>query len=210
MFVKSIMKPPHKSYTAKSGDTLDSVLAMLDENDIDCVPVLEGTTFVGMVSKETVYRSFFKGDLSKEEFLSHTTAGDVADKQDLFIHDEEVFERTLPSFKGFPVLAVVDSETRFQGLVTRYDVIEQFESAFGVNKKGIRIAFTSEESEGRIERLGDIIKSYHKNVISLATFDESDKLARRIVLKIEKKDNIEAFTKKLEKSGFRILSVKEV
>ncbi|TGB04501.1 HPP family protein [Halobacillus salinus] len=210
MFVKSIMKPPHKSYTAKTGDTINVVLDMLNEKDIDCVPVLDGTTFVGMVTKEAVYSSFFKGEQSKEEFLRSTTAGDIAVHKDLCIHDEEVFERTLPSFKGFPVLAVVDEQRKFQGLVTRYDVIEQFESAFGVKKAGIRIAFTSEESEGRIERLGDIIKSYHENVISLATFDETDKLARRIILKIEKKDNIASFTNKLEKSGFRILSVKEV
>ncbi|MBA2173844.1 CBS domain-containing protein [Halobacillus locisalis] len=210
MFVKGIMKPSHKSYTARSADPLNTVLEMLNQHDIDSVPVLDGKIFKGMVSKETIYRSFFNGNQSKEQFLSQTTAGDIADHEDLYIHDEEVFERTLPSFKGFPVLAVVNENKEFLGLVTRYDVIEQFESAFGVKRAGIRIAFTSEESAGRIERLGDIIQSYHGNIISLATFDETDKLARRIVLKIEKKDNIDTFTKKLEKSGFRILSVKEV
>ncbi|WP_263621968.1 CBS domain-containing protein [Halobacillus litoralis] len=204
------MKPPHKSYTAKSSEPLKTVLSFLNDKDIDCVPVLEGRTFVGMVSKEAVYQSFFEKEMDKDSFLNETTAGEIAVKKDLYIHDEEVFERTLPSFKGFPVLAVVDRDKQFLGLITRYDVLEQFESAFGVKKQGVRIAFTSEESEGRIERLGDIIKSYHENVISLATFDETDKLARRIVLKVEKSDNIEAFTKKLEKSGFRILSVKEV
>ncbi|RWZ60237.1 CBS domain-containing protein [Halobacillus fulvus] len=210
MFVKGIMKQPHKSYTVKKDDFLSNVLDVLQKYDVDSVPVLEGHTFVGMVSKETIYRKYFELDESKEKFLNDWTAGDVAEHEDLSIHIEEVFERTLPSFKGYPVLAVVDEQKQFLGLVTRYDVIEQFESAFGVKKKGVRIAFTSEESEGRIERLGDIIKSYHENVISLATFDETDKLARRIVLKIEDNDNIPSFTKKLEKTGFRILSVKEV
>ncbi|MGP4070288.1 CBS domain-containing protein [Halobacillus sp. B29] len=210
MFVKSIMKPAHRSYTAKTDDRLSGILDLLNEYDLQAMPVLDDRKFLGMVSKEIIYRAYFNADQSKETFLNETTAGDIAENEDFYIHDEEVFERTLPAFKGFPLLAVVDKERNFQGLVTRFDVIEQFESAFGSKKKGIRIAFTSEESSGRIERLGDIIKSYHENVISLATFDETDKLARRIVLKIERKDNIEQFTNKLEKTGFRILSVKEV
>ncbi|UOR12437.1 CBS domain-containing protein [Halobacillus amylolyticus] len=210
MFVKSIMKPVHKSFTAKKDEGLGEVLDRLNTKNLHAMPVLDGQKFIGMISKEIIYHAFFESDQEKNLFLNENTAGDVALYRDLSIHDEEVFEHTLPSFKGFPVLAVVDEAQHFKGLITRYDVIEQFESAFGVKKKGIRIAFTSEESEGRIERLGDIIKSYHENVISLATFDETDKLARRIVLKIEKKDNIDQFTKKLEKMGFRILSVKEV
>ncbi|GEN53883.1 CBS domain-containing protein [Halobacillus faecis] len=212
MFVKGIMKPAHKSFTAESSASLSEILKVLDEKDIEAMPVLTSGQFIGMISKEIIFRAHFNSEegMDRRTFLSETTAGDVAMHEDYFIHDEEVFERTLPMFKGFSVLAVVTPSKKFLGLVTRFDVIEQFESAFGVNKKGVRIAFTSEESSGRIERLGDIIKSYHENVISLATFDESDKLARRIVLKIEDNDNIDAFTRKLEKTGFRILSVKYV
>lgn len=212
MFVKGIMKPAHKSFTAEVSTTLVEVLKVLDEKDIEAMPVLEDGRFKGMISKEIIFRAYFNGDegMDRQTFLKEVKAGDVALHEDFNIHDEEVFERTLPMFKGFSVLAVVDKTNKFLGLVTRYDVIEQFESAFGVKKQGVRIAFTSEESSGRIERLGDIIKHYHENVISLATFDETDKLARRIVLKIEDNDNIEAFTKKLEKTGFRILSVKRL
>ncbi|UOQ42681.1 CBS domain-containing protein [Halobacillus salinarum] len=210
MFVKSLMKPPHKSLTADVHTSLAHILEILNKEDIQAMPVLDGQRFTGMISKEIIYRSFFENGKDKEDFLLSTEAKDIVEKEDYFIHNEEVFERTLPAFKGFPVLAVVDEHRNFLGLVTRFDVIEQFESAFGIRKKGIRIAFTSEESVGRIERLGDIIRNYHENVISLATFDETDKLARRIVLKVEKNNNIEQFTKKLEKTGFRILSVKEV
>ncbi|WP_079530154.1 CBS domain-containing protein [Halobacillus hunanensis] len=210
MFVKSIMKPIHKSYVTQKEEYLKQVLERLNKYDLHAMPVLEDQKFIGMISREIIYRAYFESDQQKEAFLNDCVAGDVALYKELSIDDEEVFERTLPLFKGFPLLAVVDGHQNFKGLITRFDVIEQFESAFGAKKKGIRIAFTSEESEGRIERLGDIIKSYHENVISLATFDETDKLARRIVLKVENRDNIEQFTKKLEKTGFRILSVKEV
>ncbi|MFD1018519.1 CBS domain-containing protein [Thalassobacillus hwangdonensis] len=210
MFVKSIMKPTYKCFTAKKDDRLEGILQMLNEHDIQGVPVLDGDRFLGMLSRQSIYQGYFESNEDKDSYLQTTTAGDIAANKELTITEDEVFEKTLTAFKGFPVLAVVDDNDTFKGLVTRFDVLEQFESAFGVKKKGVRIAFTSEESEGRIERLGDIIRSHHENVISLATFDETDKLARRIVLKIDKKDNIDKFVDKLEKHGFRVLDVKEV
>ncbi|MFG6118487.1 MULTISPECIES: CBS domain-containing protein [Thalassobacillus] len=210
MFVKSIMKPPHECKCAQKHDSLKSVIALLEKHDIQAVPVLDETTFVGMLSKETIYKGFFESDQTRDSYLEKTLAGDLVEMRNLYIKEDEVFERTLPVFAGFPVIAVVDSSKKFLGLVTRADVLEQFESAFGVKRKGIRIAFTSEESAGRIERLGDILKQYHENVISLATFDETDKLARRIVLKVDPNDNIDKFTEKLEKTGFRVLDIKEV
>jgi CBS-domain-containing membrane protein len=122
---------------------------------------------------------------------------------------EEVFEKTLLDLKDFPLLAVVDINRKFLGVVTRSDVLSTFQSAFGVNRPGVRIAFTSVETEGRIARLSEIAHHFHEHIISLVTFDETDKLVRRIVMKVEKKDNIDRFTKKLEEQGFRILSIQE-
>jgi len=83
------------------------------------------------------------------------------------------------------------------------------QSAFGMQQSGFRITFTSVESEGRIGRLGEIIEKYKESVVSLVTFDETDKVVRRIVLKVKKKNNIDKFTKELEKSDFRILDITE-
>lgn len=210
MFVKSTMKPNYQCYSAKPEDSLASVLEQLEKQDIEAMPVVEGELFVGMISKQTIYQAFFASNKEKEVFLKNRTAGDIKTNDELYINKDEVFEKTLTTFKGFPILAVAEKNRKFLGIVTRYDVIEQFESAFGTKKKGVRIAFTSEESAGRLSRFADIIKHFHSNVISLTTFDETDKLARRIVLKIDKSDHVEKLAKRLEKSGFRVLDIKEV
>lgn len=93
--------------------------------------------------------------------------------------------------------------------MTRSDVLGQFESAFGVHREGVRIAFTSVETEGRIARLADIAHQFHEHIISLVTLDETDKLVCRIVMKVEKKNNLTRFINKLEESGFRILDIHE-
>lgn len=210
MFVKSIMIPKYKCITAQQDETLLKVLEKLDEHQIDGMPVLEGEKYAGVVTRHRIYEGFFTSGKTKEDFLQNTTAETIAAFKDYFLAGNEIFEATLVKLKDFPLLAVVDGNGKFLGGVTRYDVIEQFQSAFGMHREGVRIAFTSVETEGRIARLADIAHQFHEHIISLVTFDETDKLVRRIVMKIEKKDNIDKFIKKLEDSGFRVLDINEV
>lgn len=209
MFVKSAMVPKAKCYTVQANEPIKNVINLLEEHGIDGIPVLNDSEYGGVVTRYHVYKAFFESNKTKDEFFTTVTAQDVATHQETYLKGDEIFETTLYELNDFPLLSVVDENNEFRGIVTRYDVFNQFQSAFGMHKKGVRIAFTSVETEGRISRLADIIQQFHESVISLVTFDETDKLVRRIVLKIEKKDNVDKFLKKLEKSGFRILDIKE-
>jgi CBS domain-containing protein len=209
MFVKSVMIPRHKCFVVDANDSLEKTLDVLKEKAVDGLPVLNGEEYVGMITHYHIYKAFFKTDLPKEQFLQTTKAKEIVTHENEFFQGNEIFEQTLVSLKDFPLLAVVDSNKQFKGIVTRFNVLEQFQSAFGMNRPGVRIAFSSVEVEGRISRLSDIIKQFHESVISIVTFDETDMLVRRIVLKVEKKDNLDKFVRKLENTGFRILSIYE-
>ncbi|WP_210365556.1 CBS domain-containing protein [Bacillus sp. REN3] len=209
MFVKSVMIPKFKCITAQVNEPLAEVMKRLDEHHIDGLPVLEGEKYQGVVTRHRIYEGFFNSGATKEEYLGNTTANDIATFRDHYLHSDEIFESTLLKLKDFPMLAVVDDQGNFLGGVSRYDVIEQFQSAFGFRRPGVRIAFTSVETEGRIARLAEIAHQFHEHIISLVTFDETDKLVRRIVMKVEKKDNIDKFIQKLEDSGFRVLDIHE-
>jgi CBS domain-containing protein len=210
MFVKSIMIPKYKCITAQLDESLQNILEKLDGNEIDGVPVLDGDQYAGVVTRYGIYEEYFKAGGEKDDFLQNKVAADVLCLQEQILHGIEIFESTLVKLKDIPLMAVVDEKGKFQGAVTRSDALDQFQSAFGVHREGVRIAFTSVETEGRIARLADIAHQFHEHIISLVTFDETDKLVRRIVMKIEKKDNIDKFVKKLEESGFRILDIHEV
>lgn len=209
MFVKSIMIPKHHCYVISHKDSLMKALNKLEEEQIDGLPVLDGNTYVGTVTRYSIYENFFKSQQTKEEFLTSTTVSQIATHQDRFLEGNEIFENVLLDLKDYPLLSVVDENRKFLGVVTRSDVLEQFGSAFGVHRSGIRIAFTSVETEGRIAKLAEIAHQFHEHIISLVTFDETDKLVRRMVLKIEKNNNIDKFVKKLEDFGFRILNIHE-
>ena len=209
MFVKSIMIPKFNCVTIQQGENLKSALEKLEEHQIDGIPVLDGDLYLGVLTRYRIYLNFFQSGMEREEFLEKTLVKNIATNQDKYLEGNELFETTLMELKSFPLLAVVDAQRKFLGVVTRFDVMAQFESAFGVNRPGIRIAFTSVETEGRIARLAEIAHQFHEHIISLVTFDETDKLVRRIVLKVEKKENVEKFVKKLEEHGFRILDIHE-
>lgn len=209
MFVKNIMIPKHNSITVQYNENLKVALQKLEEHKIDGIPVLNGNQYAGIVTRYNLYENYFNSNLARDEYLEKTSCAEIATYQEKYLEGQEIFENTLLDLKDFPLLAVVGEKREFLGIITRFDVLEQFQSAFGVKRPGVRIAFTSIESEGRLARLADIAHHFHEHIISLVTFDETDKLVRRIVMKVEKKDNIDKFIRKLEDSGFRILDIHE-
>lgn len=211
MFVKQLMISKEKVVFVREDAKLTDALAQFVDQEIDGMPVVDAKDhYVGLLTKNTIYEASFKSEHIRNTFLAETTAGEIAKKDEGIVHVDEVFENALLIVKDIPIAVVVNDDREWLGIVTRFDVLEQFQSVFGMQKPGIRIAFTSIDSEGRIARLSDIAKQYHKNIISLTTFDETDKLIRRMVMKVENVKNIDPFISKLEKNGFRILSKKEM
>jgi predicted transcriptional regulator len=209
MFVKSIMIPKHHCITAEKNETVRSALQKLEDHHIDGMPIIDGERYEGIITRYHIYESYFLSNKPKDDFLDSVLVQNIATHQEEFLVEEEAFEKTLLELKDFPLLAVVGDNRKMIGIMTRADVLAQFESAFGLNQPGVRIAFTTVETKGRIARLSDIAHQFQVHIISLVTFDETDKLVRRIVMKIEKNNNIDRFTKKLEEHGFRILSIRE-
>ncbi|MCK1998046.1 CBS domain-containing protein [Psychrobacillus psychrodurans] len=206
MFVKSVMIPKEKCITVQVDTSVSSALRVLEEKEMDALPILDNGQYVGMFNKYLLYKAHFYSNLEKQTFMEQTKVTDIMTNEDIFVGYEEVFENAMIKLHDFPVLAVVE-DGKFLGLVTRYDSVIQFKSAFGMNSKGTRITFTSVESEGRIQKMTDVLHKYHASVISIVTFDETDKLFRRIVLKIENDSKIDRILADLEKAGFRVLHI---
>ncbi|WP_062356254.1 CBS domain-containing protein [Bacillus kwashiorkori] len=208
MFVKNFMIPKQDCVYVDQSETLGNVLEKMYANNVDGVPVVDGDLYVGIVTKYLIYKNFLHANMNKEDYMTQMKAGDIASKQEGYLNGEELFEDTLIALKHYPILAVVNDAKKFVGIVTRYDVLEQFQSAFGMKRKGVRIAFTSIESEGRIATFSQIADKYDEDIISLVTFDEADHLVRRIVMKVEEKENTKQFLQDLEHAGFRIIDIR--
>lgn len=208
MFVRSVMIPKEKCFTIQFGDSVEKALELLELKQVDALPVLDGQKYVGIVTRFHIYRAYFDSGMEKQAFMQERIVAEVIKRREMVLQLEDVFEKALIALEDFPIIAVTDGD-KFLGIVTRYDIVNQFKSAFGLEREGVRITFTSVETDGRIAKLADIIQKFHESVISLVTFDETDKLIRRIILKIEKRDNLQKFLNELDNSGFRVLHISE-
>lgn len=211
MYLTNIMIPKEKCYIANPKDTIHSALDKLEHHGIDGLPVVADGKYIGMITRYSIFRHYFfkKENVSRDEFIESTKIEEILTLDLHSLNANHVVEESLLNLQDFPILAVVNDDKDFLGIVTRYDVMEQFKSAFGMKQKGIRIAITSVEAEGRIKRLSIIIAKFKLNTISFVTFDETDKMYRRMIIKVEKTNNLEKFIKYLGKNGFKVLDVSE-
>ncbi|MGM9987530.1 MAG: HPP family protein [Bacillaceae bacterium] len=209
MFVKSIMIPKYRCVIIQHDASLKEGLQILEQHNIDAAPVLKKDKFVGVLTRFRIFENYFTSSLKKEEFLNETTAEEIAKQRYLVLHEVEVFEKAFFLLKNIPLVGVENKEGVFLGIVTRYDMFEEFTKSLGAQRDGIRLTLTCVECEGRIAVLSEIAASYHINIISLSTFDATDKLVRRIVLKIEKSDRTEEFIEKIQHAGFKIIHTSE-
>lgn len=211
MYLKTIMIPREKCYVANPQDTIKSVLDKLEHHGIDGMPVVENGKYLGTATKYNIFRHFFfmKDLKPRSEFIETTKIGEILTLDEYSVNDDTFFEESLLTLQDFPILSIINSRQEFLGVVTRFDVMEQFKSAFGMSKKGVRIAITSVEAEGRIKRLAQALSKFKLNAISFVTFDETDKMHRRMIVKVEEHKNIKKFTKYLKQNGFKVLDIQE-
>lgn len=208
MFVRSVMIPKKKCVTVQISEPLSKVLELLRREDIDALPVLDGNRYCGIVNQYLTYEAYFHSGKDKQAYLEETPLSDIIIRKDITLSLDDVFEKSFLEISDFPIIAVTEGD-EFLGIITRPDIVKTIKSAFGMERSGVRITFTSVETEGRIARLGELLNKHHESVISLVTFDETDKLLRRIVLKVEKSGNLDQFLNHLEKTGFRVLHINE-
>lgn len=209
MFVKNIMIPKLNCFTVTRETQVGEALKIMNDHNLDALPVLDGDQYIGTMTRYRIYERFFNSQVEKSEFLSNMKVGEISTLTKKVIKENDLFEKSIFEFKDFPQIAVVNDQNAFQGIITRHDVLEQFESAFGMKVPGVRITLTSVETKGRLAKLAEVSKSFNEQIISVVTFDETDKLVRRIVLKVAKNDNLMKFLEKVESVGFRVLHVSE-
>lgn len=211
MYLTNIMISKEKCYIANPKDSISSVLDKLEHHGIDGLPVVADGKYIGMVTRYSIFRHYFfkKENVTRDEFIAQTSVEEILTLDLHSLNENLVVEESLLNLQDFPIIAVVNDDKDFLGIVTRYDLMEQFKSAFGMKQKGIRIAVTSVDAEGRIKRLSNIIAKFKLNTISFVTFDETDKMYRRMIIKVEQSKNIDKFIKHLSKNGFKVLDVNE-
>lgn len=205
MLVRALMLDKSRLITASPDESLKVALKKIEDNDFLSIPVVEGRTFLGLISKARIYEEYFKGDYAdKESFIEKTTVRSIyrniipkVDPGDLI----EKASKVLETF-GIPFVAVINSRGEFEGIVTHYAIFHTFGDIFGINE-GHRIAVTAYDVPGQLARLTDIITKMGGDIISFTVVDPRAKLdVKEIVVRV-RTPNIEKLTQRIKEAGFK-------
>lgn len=206
MLVRALMLGKEKLITASPEESLKSALDKIEDNNFLSIPVVEGKTFLGVISKERIYEEYFKGEYTdKANFLEKTRVKSLyrniiprVDPNDLI----ERSSRVLETF-GIPFVAVVNDKGDFEGIVTHYVIFHTFGEVFGINE-GHRISVTLYDVPGQIAKLTDIITKMGGDIISFVVLDPGVKLdVKEIVIRVRAND-LGRLIDKLKEAGYKL------
>ncbi|WP_459129430.1 CBS domain-containing protein [Guggenheimella bovis] len=203
MFVRAIMTPKSDLTTVTSDATLGDALKIINEKGFLSLPVVDGTDFVGYITKQYIYEKFVElGCQSYEEFLKTPIKGatemsiDPIDEGTYVENAAEIFFNNKARF-----IPVIDKQNRFQGIVTQRSIFELVIRALGL--KDAKITILSDNFVGTLARISDIIQSHGANITNITQFQVGFMNTQEIAIRV-KGENIEELVEKLKNKGIRV------
>jgi acetoin utilization protein AcuB len=172
MIIQALMTPRDEVHWVNPLDTLGKALEDLEKHGFTTLPVLDNGGFLGVITRRSIFETFFKGDEpDRERFLTQNLVKDhiITDVQVARITDflDEALLQFLNSRYDFlPVL----SGDRFMGIVTRNNVIGAFMKGAGLEKASHRVAVPVDDFRGSLARLTSLISDEGADILGIVSF----------------------------------------
>ena len=203
MFVRAIMTPADDLITIRSNQTLKEALEIILEEGFLSLPVADGETFVGYISKMYIYEKFIEsGESDFETFLLEEV------RYYAFMNMEPIHDSTYEEdaaeadFRNRVMLfPVVDRRNRFQGIVTQRSLFEVVLKVFGL--KDAKITIYSQDFVGSLVGILEIIQRHGSNITNIAKYDVGIMGTQEISIRVEDK-NPEALVERLKSKGVKV------
>ncbi len=203
MFVRSIMTPADELITIRSNQTLKEALELILEKGFLSLPVVDGETFVGYISKMYIYEKFIESgekdfdtflleEVRYYAFMDMEPIGDstyVEDAAEAFFRNRVVF------------IPVVDRRDRFQGIITQRSLFEVVVKVFGL--KDAKITVFSQDFAGSLANILEIIQRHGSNITNIAQYDLGVMGTQEISIRVEDKDP-QALVERLKSRGVKV------
>ncbi|NLY73042.1 MAG: CBS domain-containing protein [Tissierellia bacterium] len=203
MFVRAIMTPAEDLITIRSNNTLKEALNIILEEGFLSLPVVDGDTFVGYISKMYIYEKFIEsGEKEFDTFLLHEVRYyafmDMEPVSDSTYIEEaaEAFFRNKVMF-----IPVVDRKNHFQGIVTQRSLFEVVLKVFGL--KDAKITIYSQDFSGSLYTIVDVIRRHGSNITNIAQYDLGVLGTQEISIRVEEDDPTD-LVEKLKSKGIKV------
>ena len=203
MFVRAIMTPEKKLTTISSDQKLKEALDVIQKEGFLSLPVVDGTDFIGYISKMYIYEKFIEsGEKDFEVYLENPVHGYAYMNMEPIL-DSTLVEDAAEAFFKHKVMfiPVVDRKNRFQGIVTQKALFEVVVKVFGL--KDAKITIFSQDFVGSLATILDIVQRHGCNVTNIAKYDVGVMGTQEISIRVEGR-NPDGLVEKLKDKGIKV------
>jgi acetoin utilization protein AcuB len=174
MLVRDWMTP--EVITIGIEEPLQRALETMEKRKIRCLPALEGTKLVGMLTEHDVRRGMAAAGADSagpgpEAYLQETRVEKAMTRNPVTLVPDFTVEEAAETLikRNIPAVPVVDDRGGLIGIITQRDLLRATVSAGGVAMRGVLFAFMLEDRPGSIKEVTDVIRRYGGRLVSILT-----------------------------------------
>lgn len=186
MLVKNWMSK--NPITIEEDDSMQQAMALMKENKVRMLPVMNKGQLVGIISDTDLKRASASDAtmLDMHELLyliAKIRVNEIMTKNPVTVPEDLTVEETAQllmehNISGVPVM---NHKGDLVGIITRHDVFKILISLSGLGKRGIQFAFLIDDVSGSIKKLTDVLRSFEGRIASILSTYEYAPAGKRIV-----------------------------
>ncbi|MCT4543344.1 MAG: CBS domain-containing protein [Vallitalea sp.] len=205
MHISKILIKANELITVSIHDSVGKALNVIEENGLLSLPVVEDKKFIGILSRQFVYETYFKEDGgSKEDFLRRKVEEFMKTKIPSVLNENMLVEEAATMFfenNKLRFIPVVNEEDELIGIITKKSILKRFKSIYGMNEP--RLVIYIYDFKGRLAKMTDIIAKAGGNIKNIVKTDTEVLGLQEICLRVEA-DDINKVVKSLNSHGFEV------
>lgn len=187
----------------KPTDTAGFAIELIEKNGFLSLPVVEGNKFVGFLSKQFIYDTFFREKASDmEAFLSKPVSDFIHNRVDPVTPDIFIEEAADIFFKNrVRFIPVVGDDEVFLGIVTQNALFGILTKIYGLQHS--KISILTDDFKGILSRIAEVIAKNDGNIRNIALLDTEVMGIQEISIRLSGND-IDKIVRRLEEKGFKV------
>jgi acetoin utilization protein AcuB len=166
----------------KASDSVQKALDWMSQFRIHQLPLVEQQAYKGLISEEVLY------DLNKP---TAKISDLLPDYQDVYVTENQHFYDVIKATdkNHLPLIAVLDEEKKFRGVITIKDTINAFARTFATQSSGAILVISMREYDYSMAEISRLIEENHLKILSsYLEADAYDPTMVKLTLKLDKAD----------------------
>jgi acetoin utilization protein AcuB len=205
MHINTILQKVEQLNTISINDTVGHALSIIEEKGLLSLPVVRGKKFIGILSRQYVYETYFKEDGGeKEVFLQRKVEEFMKTKIQSVNNNDMLVEEAAYMFfdnNKLRFIPVVNDDDELVGIITKKAILERFKYIYGMDEP--RLVIYIYDFKGKLAKITEIIAKAGGNIKNIVQANTEVLGLQEISLRVKAND-IKKVVKSLNNHGFEV------